>query len=323
MNNKSKIRSIACQTINIEADTINGLKAGIDNDFIACVDAIFASKGRVIVTGIGKSSIVAQKIVATFNSTGTPAVFMHAADAIHGDLGMIQSPDVVLCVSKSGETPEMKVLVPLLRNLGNLIIAMVSRRDSFLGQNADHIVYTPVPREADPNNLAPTASTTAQVVMGDVLAVTLLALRGFTPADFAQFHPGGSLGKQLYLRVRDISSNNEMPKVTVETNLQNTILEMTSKRLGVTAVIDDQNKIKGIITDGDLRRMLEKQIDIRELKAADIMSINPKTIDKDELAVKALGLMREHNISQLVVRNQKEEYEGIIHLHDLIKEGLV
>lgn len=323
MNNERKIKSIACQTINIEVEAIKALELGIDGDFVACVNAIFSAKGRVVVTGIGKSAIVAKKVVATFNSTGTPAVFMHAADAIHGDLGIIQSEDIVLCISKSGETAEIKVLVPLLKNLGNIIIGMVAQKEVFLARKADHVLLTPVDREADPNNLAPTASTTAQMVMGDVLATTLLALRGFTPADFARFHPGGSLGKQLYLRVRNISSNNAIPKVFPDSDLQQTILEMTSKRLGVTVVVDKKNKVEGIITDGDLRRMLEKQIDIRTLKAADIMSVHPKTIREEELAVNALLLMRENSITQLVVLNDQEQYAGIVHLHDLIREGLV
>ncbi|MFK7808578.1 MAG: SIS domain-containing protein [Saprospiraceae bacterium] len=323
MKNKRKIKSIACQTIHIETDAIRALGEGIDDDFVRCVNALFESKGRVVVTGIGKSAIVAKKVVATFNSTGTPSVFMHAADAIHGDLGIIQTEDIVLCISKSGETSEIKVLVPLLRNLGNTIIGMVARKESFLGRKADHVLVTPVDREADPNNLAPTASTTAQMVMGDVLATTLLALRGFTPADFALFHPGGSLGKQLYLRVHDISSNNAIPKVLTKSNLRETIVEMTSKRLGVAVVVNKKNKIKGIITDGDLRRMLEKQTDITKLKAADIMSKKPKTISENTLAVKALLEMREYGISQLVVVNEEEEYSGIIHLHDLVREGLI
>jgi arabinose-5-phosphate isomerase len=323
VNNKEKIQAIAIQTIKIEADTIQALEAGIDDNFVACIDVIFKSKGRLVVTGIGKSAIVAQKIVATFNSTGTPAVFMHAADAIHGDLGIIQPDDMVLCISKSGETSEIKMLVPLLKKSGHCIIGMVSKKESFLGKQADHVLLTPIAREADPNNLAPTASTTAQMVMGDVLATTLLALRGFTPADFALFHPGGSLGKQLYLRVRDISAENELPKVFPHSSLQETILEMTSKRLGVAVVVDQHNKVKGIITDGDLRRMLEKQMDIRTLQAADIMSSKPKTIAENELAVNALLLIQEYSISQLVVLNEKEEYAGIVHLHDLVREGFV
>jgi arabinose-5-phosphate isomerase len=323
VNKERKIKLIACQTINIEADAIRALESGINNDFVLCINALFEGKGRVVVTGIGKSAIVGKKVVATFNSTGTPSVFMHAADAIHGDLGIIQSEDIVLCISKSGETSEIKVLVPLLRNLGNTIIGMVSKKTSFLGRKADHVLHTPITREADPNNLAPTASTTSQMVMGDVLATTLLALRGFTPNDFARFHPGGSLGKQLYLRVRDISSNNEIPKVFADSNLQETILEMTTKRLGIAAVVDAANKIIGVITDGDLRRMLEKQIDIRELNAVDIMSENPKTIAEGELAVNALLVMRENSISQLVVLDENGRYAGIVHLHDLVREGLV
>jgi arabinose-5-phosphate isomerase len=319
---ESIILKTARQTIEIEAATLNALKASIDGAFVACVEAIFSCAGRLVVTGIGKSALIAQKIVATLNSTGTPAIFLHAADAIHGDLGMVQPTDMVLCVSKSGETPEIKVLVPLLKNLGNQLIGMVSNRDSFLGKHAQFLLHTPISKEADPNNLAPTASTTAQVAMGDALATALLALRGFTPRDFAQFHPGGALGKQLYLRVSDVYPQNEQPRVHLDDTLQQTILEMTTKRLGATAVLDDTGDLCGIVTDGDLRRMLERGADISGLFARDIMSTTPKTVPPDTLAVKALEIMRSNSITQLLVVEGRQ-YLGVIHLHDLIREGLI
>jgi len=324
VNSEKIIKETALRTIEIEQNTIKSLAFSINTDFENAVKAIFESKGRVVVTGIGKSALIGQKIVATLNSTGTPAIFMHAADAIHGDLGMIQSNDVVVCISKSGETAEIKVLVPLLRNLGNLLIGIVSQHHSYLGQCANFVLHTPIDREADPNNLAPTASTTAQMVMGDALATSLLALRGFTPKDFAQFHPGGLLGKQLYLLASDLFIQNERPVVSATANLQEIILEMTSKRLGCAVVLGKNSKILGIITDGDLRRMLEKieKPNFAMLFAKDIMTANPKTIDKDCLAVKALEIMRENSITQLIVE-EDGEYLGIIHLHDLIKEGLV
>ena len=324
MKKKDFIIKTAKKTIEIEIQTLKSLLHSVDGSFEAAVKAMATTRGRVVVTGIGKSAIIAQKIVATLNSTGTPSIFMHAADAVHGDLGMIQSEDIVLCISKSGETSEIKVLVPLLKHLGSTLIGMVSNLHSYLGQQSDWVLHTPISKEADPNNLAPTASTTAQVVMGDALAMTLLALKGFSSKDFAQFHPGGTLGKQLYLRVRDIYPNNERPIVYLQTNLQQTILEMTSKRLGVTVVLDNNEKVQGIITDGDLRRMLEKGNleNWMHLKAADIMSNNPKLIEKDALAVKALDVMRKHSITQLIVVHQ-EQYLGIVHLHDLIREGLI
>ena len=322
MNKQKLISSTALQTIRIEAAAINALEASVDQKFCECVEAIFESKGRLIVTGIGKSAIIAQKMVATLNSTGTPAVFMHAADAIHGDLGMVQSDDIVLCISKSGETPEIKVLVPLVKRLGSLMIGMASNINSFLAKKADYILHTPCDQEADPNNLAPTASTASQMAMGDALATSLLALRGFTPNDFAQYHPGGALGKQLYLRVHDIFPQNEKPFVLENENIRNTIIEMTSKRLGVAVVVDENENVKGIITDGDLRRMLQGQDEVEHLQAKDIMTKNPQTIDQDELAIKALGVMRAKSITQLIVANG-EKYVGVIHLHDLIREGLV
>lgn len=322
MNSDALIVKTARETLDIEAQCLQGLQQSIDKDFVACVNAIFSSPGRLVVTGIGKSALIAQKIVATLNSTGTPALFMHAADAIHGDLGMVRPHDIVLCLSKSGETAEIKVLVPLVRNLGNPIIGMVTKRKSYLGQQATFVLHTPIAKEADPNNLAPTTSTTAQLAMGDALATSLLALRGFTPKDFAQFHPGGALGKQLYLRVSDIYPNNEKPAVKPTDSLRQTILEMTAKCLGATAVLDEQQQLLGIITDGDLRRMLEETPDLSQLKAKDLMSSNPKTIDQEALAVNALDILRQNSITQLIV-TEGRQYLGMIHLHNLVKEGLI
>jgi arabinose-5-phosphate isomerase len=279
-------------------------------------------KGRLVISGIGKSAIVGQKIVATLNSTGTPSIFMHAADAIHGDLGMIQYDDVVMIISKSGESPEIKMLITLIKNLGNTLIGMVGNMSSILAASSNYILNTTVSQEACPNNLAPTASTTAQMAMGDAVAVSLMELKGFTADDFAKFHPGGTLGKKLYLRVQDLSKLNEKPAVGPDSNIRQVIVEMTKKRLGLTAVTDDAAKLVGVITDGDLRRMLEKDIDIEHKKAKDIMSRQPKTIAPDALAVDALDRMRKNNITQLIVKTG-EEYTGVIHLHDLIKEGLV
>jgi arabinose-5-phosphate isomerase len=279
-------------------------------------------KGRLVISGIGKSAIVGQKIVATLNSTGTPSIFMHAADAIHGDLGMIQHDDVVMIISKSGESPEIKMLITLIKNLGNTLIGMVGNMSSILAASSNYILNTTVSQEACPNNLAPTASTTAQMAMGDAVAVSLMELKGFTADDFAKFHPGGTLGKKLYLRVQDLSKLNEKPAVGPDSNIRQVIVEMTKKRLGLTAVTDDAAKLVGVITDGDLRRMLEKDIDIEHKKAKDIMSRQPKTIAPNALAVDALDRMRKNNITQLIVKTG-EEYTGVIHLHDLIKEGLV
>lgn len=318
----STIREVALKTIDLEAGSIAGLRAFINADFEKAVQTMHAAKGRVVVSGIGKSAIIAQKIVATLNSTGTPSLFMHAADAIHGDLGMIQQDDVVLLISKSGESPEIKVLVPLIRNFGNPLVAMVGNTASFLAKNAGIVLNTTVEQEACPNNLAPTSSTTAQLVMGDALAVCLMELNSFQSTDFAKYHPGGALGKKLYLRVRDLFVNNEKPEVMPHHTLKEVIVEMTRKRLGITAVVDDTGLLLGIITDGDLRRMLEKSTDITSVKAGDIMTLNPKTIEADELAVAALDILRQHEISQLAVV-QNGIYEGIIHLHDLIREGLI
>ncbi len=316
------IKEVALKTIELEASSVAGLSAFINDDFEKAVQAIFSGKGRVVVSGIGKSAIIAHKIVATFNSTGTPSIFMHAADAIHGDLGMVQQNDVVMVISKSGESPEIKVLVPLIRNFGNPLIAMVGNTDSYLARNASIILNTTVEQEACPNNLAPTSSTTAQLVMGDALAICLMELNGFQSTDFAKFHPGGSLGKKLYLRVSDLYADNEKPQVLAEQSLKEVIVEMTAKRLGITAVVEKDGSLLGIITDGDLRRMLEKNSDIEKVKAGDIMTRNPKTIGSEELAISALDVLRKNEISQLAVTNGGK-YEGTIHLHDLIREGLI
>ena len=286
------------------------------------METIFSASGRVIVTGIGKSANIAAKIVSTFNSTGTPALFMHAADAIHGDLGMIQSGDVVVCISKSGNTPEIKVLIPLVKNFGNKLIAIVGNTDSFLAREADIVLNTAVEHEACPNNLAPTSSTTAQLVMGDALAVALIECRNFTAADFARFHPGGALGKQLYMRVSDLYLQNECPAVAPAASIRDTILEMTSKRLGC-AVVTDGGRICGIVTDGDLRRMLKANASFDGLTAADIMSHTPKCIADTEYAVNALHLMRRHSITQLIVTDAAGAYLGVLHLHDILREGII
>lgn len=316
------IKQVALKTIDLEAQSISGLASFINDDFEKAVLAIAGCKGRVVVCGVGKSGIIAQKMVATFNSTGTPSIFMHAADAIHGDLGMVQQDDVVMIISKSGESPEIKVLVPLVRNFGNTIIGMLGNTASFLAKNSTIILNTTVEQEACPHNLAPSSSTTAQLVMGDALAICLMELKGFQSDDFAKFHPGGMLGKKLCLRVSDLYSNNEKPKVLSGQSLKEVIVEMTAKRLGITAVVDADNHLLGIITDGDLRRMLEKNTAIDKIKADDIMTADPKTIGPDELAVDALDLLRKNSISQLAVIENKK-YLGVIHLHDLIREGLI
>jgi arabinose-5-phosphate isomerase len=286
------------------------------------VEEIFACKGRVIITGVGKSALIAQKIVATFNSTGTPALYMHAADAVHGDLGMITGEDCIICLSKSGETAEIKVLIPILKNFGNKLIGMTANKQSYLGQNVDYLLHIPVTREAEPNRLAPTASSLAQMAMGDALASALLKIRGFSHEHFARFHPGGSLGKQLYLRIKDVYPNNEIPSVGMDAPIGDVIIEMTSKRLGVAVVLDDRSKIKGIITDGDLRRMLNKYKNSEDLRAGDIMSVNPKTIGPSALAVEAFRIMQKNSITQIIV-TENDQYLGIVHIHDLIREGIV
>jgi arabinose-5-phosphate isomerase len=321
LKNAKEIKKIAITTIRSESEAISSLAGFIDGTFVKCVERIYESSGRVIVTGIGKSAIVGQKIVATLNSTGTPAAFMHAADAIHGDLGTIRKDDVVICLSKSGETPEIKVLVPLLKDQGSLLIAIVGSTNSYLARQADMVINSTVVQEACPNNLAPTSSTTAQMVMGDALAVCLLECRGFSAKDFARFHPGGTLGKQLYLKVGDVYVNNPSPRVKTTDNIKKVILEISSKRLGATAVMNG-NKLAGIITDGDLRRMLEKQSDLEKVTASGIMTRKPKVTDPDMLLVNALNLMRTMNITQLLVV-KKDKYLGVIHLHDILREGII
>lgn len=322
MNITKNIRKIATDVLLNESKAIENLTRFIDDDFEACVREILTAQGRVVITGIGKSAIIANKIVATMNSTGTPALFMHAADAIHGDLGMIQNNDIVICISKSGNTPEIKVLVPLLKRRGSKLVALVSNVKSYLAEQADYVLNATIAEEACPNNLAPTTSTTAHLAMGDALAVCLLELRNFTSEDFARYHPGGALGKQLYLKVEDVISKNQIPRVSPETSLKDVILEISSKRLGATAVIDAKESLIGIVTDGDLRRMLQKESNIGSIKAIDIMTKSPKTIAKDEFAVKALQMMQENNITQLVV-SDGEKVAGFIHLHDLLKEGII
>lgn len=320
--NFNDIKQLAVQTIQTEAAAINKLAGYVDDTFAEVVSLIYKGKGRVIITGIGKSAIIAQKIVATLNSTGTPSIFMHAADAIHGDLGIIQADDIVICLSKSGNTPEIKVLIPLIRSLGsNKIVAMVSSVDSYLANHADYILKATVSQEACPHNLAPTSSTTAQLVMGDALAVCLLSLRGFTADHFARVHPGGALGKKLYIRVSDIISKVQ-PKVNVDEKIRPVIVEISSNMLGATAVLDKDNKLVGVITDGDLRRMLQKNEDMDKLTAKDIMTSNPKTIDYDTLAIDAFNLMEKHHITQLIVM-QDGKYVGMVHIHDILREGIV
>jgi len=322
ISNTSEIIQSARKTIQIEAEAINQLLTSIDHQFADVITLLLNIKGRIIITGVGKSANVAVKIVATLNSTGTPAVFMHASDAIHGDLGIIQPDDVVLMLSKSGNTPEIKYLIPLIKNFGNKIIALTSQKKSFLAQNADYLLYTPLQKEACPNNLAPTTSTTLQMVIGDAIAVALLENRGFTDKDFAKYHPGGSLGKKLYLKVKHIITQNEKPISSAEDLIKNVIIEISRKRVGATVIIEE-NKILGIITDGDIRRMLQKNIDINKIKAGDIMTKNPKTIPANALAVSALKIMKEHNINQLIAVDDNNKYIGVIHIHDLLKEGII
>ncbi|HIB37478.1 KpsF/GutQ family sugar-phosphate isomerase [Mesonia sp.] len=318
---QNNILSVAKETISNEAHAIEELINLLDDQFTQAVEHIYNSKGRVIITGIGKSAIIATKIVATLNSTGTPAIFMHAADAIHGDLGTILKDDTVICISKSGNTPEIKVLVPLIKNFENTLIAITGNKDSFLGKQSDFVLNAYVEKEACPNNLAPTTSTTAQLVIGDALAVSLLHLRGFSSKDFAKYHPGGALGKKLYLRVGDITKENQQPKVNPDTAITDVIVEISEKMLGVTAVIEE-DKIVGIITDGDLRRMLTANKDFTNLTAKDIMGKHPKVISNKAMAVDAMELMEENGISQLLAE-EKGKYVGVVHLHNLIKEGII
>ncbi len=318
---KSEILKTAREAISIEIEAVKNLLNYIDRDFVDVVELISISKGRLVVTGIGKSAIIGNKIVATMNSTGTPALFMHAADAIHGDLGMVLPDDIVLIISKSGDTPEIKVLASLVKSMGNKIIAIVGNVDSYLAKQADYKLNTYVSQEACPNNLAPTSSTTAQLVMGDALAISLLTANGFSRTDFARFHPGGSLGKQLYLKVADLCVNNEKPFVSRDANISTIIIEISGKRLGATAVLDGSDLV-GVITDGDLRRMIQNHNNFNKLIANDIMSINPRTIEKENLAVDALKLMKDNNITQLLVMD-KGVYLGVIHLHDILREGIL
>jgi arabinose-5-phosphate isomerase len=315
------IKQIIIRTIKEELIAIQNLKTQVDDEFARAVEEIFKSRGRIIITGIGKSANIATKIVATLNSTGTPSVFMHAADAIHGDLGIIQKDDIIICISNSGNSPEIRVLVPLIKNMGNKIIAFTGNLNSYLAGKADYLVNTSVAKEACPNNLAPTASTTAQLVMGDALAVALLECRGFTVENFAKFHPGGSLGKKLYLRVADLYPKNAVPMVKSDDDIRTIIMEISSKRLGATAVLEN-GKLIGVITDGDLRRMLEKNKSIEHILARDIMTSDPRTIDQTTLVVDALTIMRKDNITQLLVLDGTI-YVGVIHLHDILKEGIL
>lgn len=319
---ENNIINIARQTIASESRSIAIMADYINADFEKAVLKIQSCKGRLVISGIGKSAIIAQKIVASLNSTGTPSLFLHAADAIHGDIGMVQQDDIVMIISKSGNSPEIKVLVPLIKNFKNTLIAICGNMESYLAKCADIVLNTTISEEASPHNLAPTSSTTAQMVMGDAITVCLMELRGFDSEDFAKFHPGGTLGKKLYLHVGDLSVNNEKPSVSTDSLLKEVIIEITKKRLGVTVVLDDNNEISGIITDGDLRRMLEKDLYHTGVKAKDIMTLNPKTIDSKELAVNALDIMRKKNITQLVVTTNNG-YAGIIHLHDLVREGII
>ncbi|WP_299532929.1 SIS domain-containing protein [Ulvibacterium sp.] len=321
MSKNEAILALAKKTFETESKSIGHLASLLNDDFPSAVECVIKSKGRVIVSGIGKSAIIASKISATLNSTGTPAVFMHAGDAIHGDLGTIQENDVVICISKSGSTPEIKMLVPLIKRGKNKLIGMTGNPDSFLAKQSDFVLNTFVTKEACPNNLAPTTSTTAQLVMGDALAICLLELKGFSSTDFAKYHPGGSLGKRLYLRVADIAQNNQRPQVEMDTDVKRVIVEISEKMLGASAVIKDE-EIVGIVTDGDVRRMLNKYDNINGLTAKDIMTSNPKTIESDVLAIKALELMQDKGISQVLAVEGKK-YVGVVHLHNLINEGIL
>ena len=322
MNTYKQILDSAKRTIALEHEAVANLNSLIDQDFAKAVLCIYNAKGRVIISGVGKSAIIAQKMVATLNSTGTPSVFMHAADAIHGDLGTIQKDDVVVCLSNSGNTAEIKVLIPLIKNQENTVIAMTSNKDSFLAKNADALILAYAEKEACPHNLAPTTSTTVQLVMGDALALALLDLRGFSKEDFAKYHPGGALGKKMYLRVNELIALHEKPEVSPETPIKQVIVEISQKRLGVTAVTE-QGKIVGIITDGDIRRMLETHDTLTNLTAASIMSKNPKTIDTNAMATAALDVLEKNSITQVLAVDSTNNYAGVVHLHDLIKEGIL
>jgi len=323
LNSNQSILNIVKQTIDLQSDSIKNLNKYLNDDFVDCIQLILKSKGRVIVSGIGKSAIIAQKIVATFNSTGTPSIFMHAADAIHGDLGLIQKNDVVICISKSGNTPEIKALVPFIKeNDSNKLIAITGDTNSFLATNSDFVLNSNVEKEACPNNLAPTTSTTAQLVIGDAIAVTLLKLRGFDSKDFAKYHPGGSLGKKLYLRVKDLIDTKNKPVINLNANISLVIVEMSEKMLGAVVVLNNLNKIIGIITDGDLRRQLVKSLNISQIKAEEIMTKNPLVINYNMMAIDALKLMKSKKISHLIVE-ENNKYYGIIHIQNIIKEGII
>ncbi|HEX8269422.1 MAG TPA: KpsF/GutQ family sugar-phosphate isomerase [Flavobacterium sp.] len=321
MISNEKILAAARRTILSESESIAKLTTFIDDNFSETARIIYNSKGRLIVTGIGKSAIIAQKIVATMNSTGTPSMFLHASEAIHGDLGMVQPDDVVICISKSGNSPEIKVLVPLLKRYGNMLIGMTGNVTSFLAKGSDYILNTTVDSESDPINLAPTNSTTAQLVMGDALAVCLMEMRDFTAADFARYHPGGALGKKLLLRVGDMLDQTHKPAVSPDSAIKKVIFEISEKRLGVTAVVED-NKVVGIITDGDIRRMLNDRDTFTDLTAKDIMTQNPKTIQLSDMVVSAFNVLEDFSITQLVVLDN-DEYKGVLHLHDILKEGIL
>lgn len=321
MKSKKSIFETAINTFQLEAQAILNLIPNINDDFAEAVEVIKASTGRVIVTGIGKSAIIAQKIVATFNSTGTPAIFMHAGDAVHGDLGMIQKTDIVICISKSGNTPEIKVLAPLLKQTGNFLIGMVGQVNSDLARLADLVLNVSVEKEACPNNLAPTTSTTAQLAMGDALALCLLHARDFNEDDFARYHPGGALGKRLYLKVGDLALKNQKPSINAEASVKDVIVEISRNRLGAV-VVTAADQILGIITDGDIRRMLEKHSNLLNIKAKDIMNVDPKKVDKEVLAFEALQIIKQNNITQLLV-TQNNSYYGLVHLHDLLQEGII
>ncbi|MFA4870628.1 MAG: KpsF/GutQ family sugar-phosphate isomerase [Pedobacter sp.] len=321
MKSKKSIIEAGVSTLQLEADAILGLIKNVNDDFVKVVDLIIESSGRVIVTGIGKSAIIAQKIVATFNSTGTPSIFMHAADAVHGDLGMIQKNDIVICISNSGNTPEIKVLAPLLKQSGNIMIGMIGQMNSELAKQADLVLNTTVEKEACPHNLAPTTSTTAQLAMGDALAICLLHTRNFNEQDFARYHPGGALGKKLYLKTGDLALKNHKPSISPDASVKDVIVEISRNRLGAVVVVE-MNKILGIITDGDIRRMLENHSDLSNIKARDLMNSNPKRIEKDLLAISALDVIKQNNITQLLVTDAGN-YFGIVHLHDLLQEGII
>jgi arabinose-5-phosphate isomerase len=322
MSDQRLIFDTARRTLAIELETLQALHDSIDASFSEVVSLVQHCGGRVVITGVGKSALVAQKIAATLNSTGTPALFMHGADAIHGDLGMVQTNDIVIALSKSGETSEMRALLPLVRRLGNKIVAMVSKPESYLAMQADYVLLTPVQKEADLHNLAPTASAISQMAMGDALATSLTALRGFKPEDFAQYHPGGSLGKRLFMRLADLGCRNACPSVGPDATLEQVVVEMTTKRLGATAVVDADQKLIGIITDGDLRRALGRGVEVVRLSAKQLMSPSPRSLDDAQLAVKGLELLQKHNISQLLLVDGEGKYSGMVHIHDFVREGL-